>query len=326
MPRYQHAQTFDIVRSVRGAQNDIRSLQVQNAGVVRKSLNSHVAAVNFNPFFWGMDDSGWNATAGTFIIVSDPPDPTPYPYAGLYLNDSSGAGALMTNDLPFPVVPLQQYTVNAWVYSTVTSVQVGFDFQDGTHTPVTGPTNPTITITANTWTPVQASLIAPANAVFAYPRVGSPSGDGAQTYIESIAVVPTSGNVFSSPIATVQPGSSPAIAETWHDLPAGINSWGIGAGGWKKYRLTADGDLGLSISLRTIGTKTDGTALFSAGALPTGYQVSVARRLAISITTNALSANSTPWIGLLADGSLNINGVNVAGLNQVDLHGVFPLI
>jgi hypothetical protein len=126
--------------------------------------------------------------------------------------------------------------------------------------------------------------------------------------------------------AAIQPGSSPAVPETWHDLPSGINGWGLGSGGWKKYRLTSDGNLALSISLRLIGTKADGTAIFPSGALPAGYQVSTARRVPCSTTNNALSANSTAWIGLLADGSFNISGVNASTLDQVDLHGVFPLI
>ena len=115
--------------------------------------------------------------------------------------------------------------------------------------------------------------------------------------------------------------------ETWHDFPAGINGWGLGTGGWKKYRLLAEGSVEISISLRLIGTKTDGIAIFSAGALPAGYQVSVARRMAISTSGNALSANNTAWMGFLADGSVNLNGVNTAGaLTQIDAHFVLPLI
>jgi hypothetical protein len=318
MPRYQHAQTFDIVRSVRGAQNDIRSLQVQNAGVVRKSLNQVVASLSLNPYFWGMDPTGWEATAGVFSVVSDPPDPAPYPYAGLYINDGSGAGALMLSDTPFPVVPSQQYQVQAYVNSSVSTVQVGFDFQDSSHGAIAGPTNLSITVTPNTWTLISAALQAPASAAFAYPRIGSPSGDSGQTYVTGIVTQLTS--------VAFQPGSTPQVPETWHNMPAMSNSWGIGTG-HAKYRLTADGLLAFSFVLTTIGTKTDGTRLWADGSLPASYQPSVAKRWPASTTAAANSANSTPWIGILSAGGVNISGVNTAGaLTELHAVGVLPLI
>jgi hypothetical protein len=125
------------------------------------------------------------------------------------------------------------------------------------------------------------------------------------------------------PIA-IQPGSSPPIPETWHDLPSGINGWGIGTGGWKKYRLLAEGSVEITLSLRLIGTKADGTAILPSGSLPSGYQPAQAKRLACSTTNNALSANSTAWIGVLADGTFNISGVN-GTIDQVDLNATLPL-
>jgi hypothetical protein len=136
-----------------------------------------------------------------------------------------------------------------------------------------------------------------------------------------------------NPVAIVQPGSSPAVAETWHDLPAGLASWGIGTGGWKKYRLTNDGDVEVSISLRLIGTKTDGTTIFAAGAFPTGYQtggtVGARKLLPLSMDTSAATfygANHTPYMSFNTDGSVTIFGVNATGLSVVDCHGIIPLI
>src|SRR5436305_10903194 len=43
--------------------------------------------------------------------------------------------------------------------------------------------------------------------------------------------------------SATQPGSSPPVPETWHDFPAGVNGWGLGSGGWKKYRLLAEGSV-----------------------------------------------------------------------------------
>lgn len=319
MPKYPRADSFDLIRTIKNLQADVKALRVRDAGIVKKPLNQIAAALNTNPYFWGGDATGWAALNGTFSVVSDPPSGSPYPYTALYVNNGSVAGAVAQVTAAFPVVPLQTYMVQASVNSNVTTVQIGFDFLDSTHTVISGPTNPSITVTAGIWTNISAALEAPAGAVYAYPRVGSATGDGASTYVAGITTQVTA--------VAYQPGTSPAVVETWHDLPAGTNGWGLGTGGWKKYRLTYDGDLALSISLRLIGTKTDGTAIFGAGALPSGYQVSSARRLPISTSGNALSSNNTPWIGLLADGSMNISGVNTAGtLSQVDLHGVFPLI
>lgn len=147
----------------------------------------------------------------------------------------------------------------------------------------------------------------------------------------------TNGNAFASgftgQVTAFQPGSSPTVAETWHDFPAGVNSWGLGTGGWKKYRMTSTGSVEVSISLRQIGTKTDGTVVFAAGALPTGYQpgtVTGARKLLpIAMDTSAAtfySANHTPYMSFNTDGSVTIFGVNATGLSVVDCHGTIPLI
>jgi hypothetical protein len=319
MPRYQQATPFDIVRSVKNAQSDIRTLQVGAApSLVRKPLNAHAASLNTNPYFWGMDPTGWAATAGTFIVVSDPPDPSPYPYAALYVNDGSGAGALMQSLLPTLIVPQQQYMVQAYVNSNVSSIQIGFDWQDGSGTPVSGPTDPSITVTPNTWTLISAIQQAPATAAFAYPRVGSPSADFAQTYVTAIT--------SQAAAVAVQPGSSPPVVETWHNMPAMSNGWGVGTG-HAKYRLTVDGMLAFSFVLTTIGTKTDGIRLWADGSLPSGYQPSIAKRWPCSITAAANSANSSPWIGILSAGGVNASGINTGGtLTELHAVGVLPLI
>lgn len=129
--------------------------------------------------------------------------------------------------------------------------------------------------------------------------------------------------------AAIQPGSSPPVAETWHDLPAGINSWGRGTGGWAKYRLLAEGSVELSISLRLIGTKGDGTGVFSAGALPTGYQPSTGRFLPVSLNVAGATfwtGNHTPFLLIGADGGISCYGVNATGLTQLDCHGPLPLV
>lgn len=114
-------------------------------------------------------------------------------------------------------------------------------------------------------------------------------------------------------------------AETWHDFPSGVNGWGITGGGWKKYRLTAEGDLEVSINLTLIGTKTDGTRVWSDGALPSQYAPNTAVRIPVAYTAGQVpGANSSPWMGFLAAGGVNISGVNLTGLDQVHCHAVIP--
>jgi hypothetical protein len=130
--------------------------------------------------------------------------------------------------------------------------------------------------------------------------------------------------------AAVQPGSSPPIAETWHDFPAGATGWGITGGsgtGWKKYRLRAEGSVEVAINMTLIGTQADNTAILAAGALPAGYRpVAGGKYLAASIDTAAASfyaANHSPYLVFRTDGSVACYGVNATGLNQLQCNGVF---
>jgi hypothetical protein len=227
-----------------------------------------------------MDDTGWEATAGTFTVVSDPPDPSPYPYAGLYVNDGSGAGALMLSDTPFPVIPSQQYQVQAYVNSSVSTVQIGFDFEDVTNTVIAGPTNLSITVTPNTWTLISAVLQAPATAAFAYPRVGSASGDFGQTYVTSI--------VTQLSTAAFQPGSSPSVPETWHAMGAFNANFSHGSPA-PAYKLYADNTVGLAGLVSVVSGTTSGTVI----TLPTAYFPISTKKWAVPISagTPASTAN-----------------------------------
>lgn len=135
--------------------------------------------------------------------------------------------------------------------------------------------------------------------------------------------------VAASLPAAVQPGSSPAAPETWHDFPAGVNGWGLGTGGWKKYRLLAEGSVEVSINLNLIGTKTDNTLLWNAGGLPAGYQPPSGKYLPASLDTAAATfyaANHTPYLVFRSDGSVACYGVNATGLSQLQCHGIFSLV
>lgn len=78
---------------------------------------------------------------------------------------------------------------------------------------------------------------------------------------------------FQNGITLVEPGSSPAIAETWHSLgtfPSGTTTRG-------RYRMTAEGEVELDINLT--GTPTSGTF---PNALPAAYRPAVVKRFVIA--------------------------------------------
>lgn len=138
--------------------------------------------------------------------------------------------------------------------------------------------------------------------------------------------------VAASLPAAVQPGSIPPVAEDWHDFPAGVNGWGIAGAttGWKKYRLLAEGSVEVAINLTLVGTKADNTLIWSAGALPSGYQpVLGGKYVPASLDTSGAvfyAGNHTPYLVFRTDGSVACFGVNAAGLNQLQCNGIYSLI
>lgn len=150
----------------------------------------------------------------------------------------------------------------------------------------------------------------------------------AKSYASEARIAALETTVWLAP--ATQPGSSPPIAETWHDFPAGVNSWGRGTGGWAKYRLLAEGSAEVSINLNLIGTKTDNTLIWNAGALPAGYQpASGGKYLPASLDTSGAvfyGGNHTPYLVFRTDGSVACFGVNATGLNQLQCHGIYSLI
>jgi hypothetical protein len=96
--------------------------------------------------------------------------------------------------------------------------------------------NPLITVNWHTGAaPVQAGGGADGKVVITYFTAGV-----LLAALQPAAGTDTAGNAFAAgytgPVTAVQPGTSPSAAETWHDFPPGANGWGLGSGGWKKYR------------------------------------------------------------------------------------------
>jgi hypothetical protein len=270
MPRYQQAQTFDIVRSVKGAQRAITQLQVQAPGVVRKSLNQITASLNPNSYFWGGDTEGWIGNNGTLVVVSDPPAPSPFPYAGLFTVANSGVNAAMEESgLPFLVVPPQSYLVASQIYTPTGTVVLGIAWTDGTGT-LLSTSSSTISVASNAWAVVSAAFAAPAGAVYGYPRVAPADGVGNTIYATAITTQATTLGLL--------------VSDTWHpvSLP--------GTGGFTgSIRVK----LGPSANTATIDVQVQWTAItgtqYNCGNLPSAAYyptTSVPRSYPISVGDN----------------------------------------
>jgi hypothetical protein len=283
VPRYQQALTFDIVRSVKNLQKAATQLQVQAPGLVRHSLNQVVASLNQNAYFWGGDVTGWNGFNGTFVVASDPPDGAPYPYAALFTIVSAAVGAALEESAsPFNVLSLQQYIVSAWVNTPLTTVVLGFDWQDSTGTYISTTTQ-TITVTANTWTQVSAAGVAPSNAAFAYPRIAPTDGVGNAVYAQAIIVQQTN--------AAFQPGTT--TPDTWHtiSLAAGLTGNLVGGVGIRAKLVSAVQVL-MEVEVQWSGSA---ATTFTCGSLPSAsYYPAASRRF--PLTTTSIISTTAPAV------------------------------
>jgi hypothetical protein len=116
-------------------------------------------------------------------------------------------------------------------------------------------------------------------------------------------------------------GNQPAA---WSNMPGMANSWGIG--GHAQYRLTVNGDLQVSFKDLTVGSASDGTNIWNAGALPSGFQVLNSHRVACySDAIKTVSGNlETPALEFESDGSVQCYGFALAA-TRADLYTSFPL-
>jgi hypothetical protein len=157
-------------------------------GQVAGSVIGNIGVLNSNPYFAAGDDTGWTAYQGTFTVTNAPPAGSPFGFAAYYVNNNVTLGALEESGLPFAVVAGQQYLVTAWVYSSVASVALGFDWQNPEGTYLSTNTS-NVTVTPSTWTQINSVQTAAAGATWAYPRVG-PNTLGASIYAEAVLCFP----------------------------------------------------------------------------------------------------------------------------------------
>jgi len=150
-----------------------------------------IGAADTNGSFTGGSGTGWSGFNGSFSVTSSPPAGALYPFAGVYVNNGVTAGAMEeggASTFGFTVVAGTVITVSGWFRSTVTSIQLGFDYAASGGGFVAGPANATFTVPANTWAYLTTSQTVPATAIWARPRAGSPAADGSTTYAQGVTM------------------------------------------------------------------------------------------------------------------------------------------
>jgi hypothetical protein len=114
--------------------------------------------------------------------------------------------------------------------------------------------------------------------------------------------------------------------DTWHNMPATLsNSWAIG--GHAAYKKSVYDSL-LIVSFKDLapGSVSDGTVVWPAGSLPTGYQVASAQRVAAGsdMLKAAGGGYESPEFEFESDGSIQCYGFNAVS-TRADLFTVIPL-
>jgi hypothetical protein len=134
---------------------------------------------------------------------------------------------------------------------------------------------------------------------------------------------------WAAPLLASDPaGANAGVTETWHDFGTLSNSWSVGV--QAKYKLTAEGELMVSIVDLVPGTTADGTIIWSAAnGLPAPYQPATTKQMVCS--TNALrvspvsaATQEAASLKFFTDGSVQCVGV-AAAATRVDLAALIPI-
>lgn len=158
-----------------------------NLTALTASLLGNVGVLNANPYFWGGDPTGWNAFNGNFSVTATPAAGAPYKYAGVFGLTTSG-GAAEESSVPFGAIKSTQYLLTAWVFSSTSSVNIGFDWQDSSGAYLST-TIQTITVTPSTWTQVTTVQTSDAAAAAGYARLSPVTVSGTLQF-QGVLVLP----------------------------------------------------------------------------------------------------------------------------------------
>jgi hypothetical protein len=132
-------------------------------------------------------------------------------------------------------------------------------------------------------------------------------------------------NLASDVDTAMHTATAAPTQDTWHTMGSMSNSWHVG--GHAEYKKSVYDNL-LIVSFKDLvpGTVADGTVIWAAGSLPTGYQVTSAQR--VSAGSDAQKANGAnfevPELEFEADGSIQCYGFSTTS-TRADLFAAFPM-
>jgi hypothetical protein len=120
----------------------------------------------------------------------------------------------------------------------------------------------------------------------------------------------------------IEPGSSPAVAETWHDV-ALVNGWAVGSSpnAPLRYRLLSDGNVQLNGVVSGGSATSTGMANLPAGYYNTAYQ----QQVPVAVTNAPSSGNNSFYLQITTAGAITIGGNTTAYKNTYVVNGTYPL-
>lgn len=147
--------------------------------------------------------------------------------------------------------------------------------------------------------------------------------------LSPVAGTDASGNAFAvgytGPVNAIQPGSNPAVVETWHNMTL-QNGWTVGGGGIAQYKLNPDNTVSIRLANVVPGTVTSGTVLWN---IPTGYfnpSWAGTQNFVVGTTvSSSVANNNTPFLAARAGGTLTVQSLP-ANLSNIFVNAVrYPL-
>jgi hypothetical protein len=170
------------------------------------SMLGHLGVLNFNPYYWGGDITGWGAAGGSIAVTSSPPAGSPFTYA-LAFTPSVITNYAFENDLVpsgIPIQPNTQYLVTTWIYTPDTQVIFGFAWRNSAGIDQSY-SAPAFNVTPNTWTPLTTVQTSPASGSVGAVPLWRNVNTTATSYAQATLMLP------QVPGALVQAGTITAL-------------------------------------------------------------------------------------------------------------------
>lgn len=111
---------------------------------------------------------------------------------------------------------------------------------------------------------------------------------------------------YTGRVTAFQPGTTPAVPETWHPVTVLSNGWTVGSGGFFRYRLKSENTVEVDFAGLVPGTTANNTTIWTA---PAGYVPSfggdMSRQITVSYTAPP-AYGSTPGVVVRNTGAVSV--------------------